>query len=313
MSSRKILVTGGAGFIGSNLCIALAARGEQVVALDNLSVSESNLPILKEHGVEFVKADIADYEEMEKHFKGVDIVYHVAAMNRAQRSIEDPRAANAANITGTLNVLEAMRKHSVTRIIFVSSSSVYAGREAALKEDAPVAPPHPYGVGKLAGEHYVRIYGDLFDVRWTTLRFFSVYGPHQLGNIDKAGVIAKFIYQAFNGKPLSVYGDGSSLRNFTYVGDVVRCLLLALDKPQAQGNIINVANAREVSVNEIADAVQRITGKNVGVVHEPALKGDPPRNLPDTNKAKQLLGYEAEVSIEEGVAKTVAWYLSTQA
>jgi UDP-glucose 4-epimerase len=309
----KILVTGGAGFVGSNLCAALAARGEKVIALDNLSVADNNLSFLKERQVEFAKADIADYDAIEKHFAGVDVVFHLAAMNRAQRSIENPRAANATNITGTLNVLEAMRAHNVPRLIFVSSSSVYAGREAALREDAPVAPPHPYGVGKLAGEHYVRVYGELFGLNWTTLRFFSVYGPHQLGHIDKAGVIAKFIHQAMNDKPLTIYGEGLSLRNFTYVDDVVRCLLLSLDTPGARGNVMNVANAREVSVNEIAEAVQKVTGKNVGVVHEPALKGDPPRNLPDTSKAKMLLNYEATTSIEDGITKTVEWYKSNHA
>lgn len=306
----KILVTGGAGFIGTNLSEALRAAGHEVIALDNLSVSDHNVARLGSAGASFVKADIADYDAILPHFVGVDVVYHLAAMNRAQRSIENPRGANAANITGTLNVLEAMRTHHVPRIIFISSSSVYTGREGALKEDGPLAPPHPYGVGKLAGEHYVRIYGELFGIKWTTLRLFSVYGPYQLGDIDKAGAVAKFVHFAHTGKPLPIYGDGSALRNFTYVGDVVRCLMLALEKEASVGEIINVANPKEVSVKQLAEVVLKETASDVGIAHEPALKGDPERNFPDTSKAKLLLGYEPEISVEEGVRKSIDWYRS---
>lgn len=304
----NILVTGGAGFIGSNLALALANAGHAVTVIDNLSVSDKNLPDLEAAGITFVRADIAEYESIEKHFSGIHAVVHLAAMNRAQRSIEDPRGANAANVTGALNVLEAMRAHSVPKIVFASSSSVYAGREGALLEDSQLSPPHPYGVGKLAGEHYVRIYGELFGIKWVTLRLFSVYGPRQLGDIDKAGVVAKFIHRAHEGKSLPVYGDGSSLRNFTYVDDVVRCIMLALDSSAAEGQLINVANAAEMRVDALAQVVLRATGATSQIEHEPPLKGDPPRNLPDTAKAKALLGYEAEVSVEDGVAKTVAWY-----
>lgn len=308
----NILVTGGAGFIGTNLCEALAAAGHTVIALDNLSVSADNVPILEKAGVRFVKADIAEYEAILPHFAGVDVVYHLAAMNRAQRSIEKPLAANASNVTGTINVLEAMRMSAIKKVIFVSSSSVYTGREGALKEDGPLAPPHPYGVGKLAGEHYVRIYGELFGIKWTTLRLFSVYGPYQLGGIDKAGAVAKFIHFAHTGKPLPIYGDGSALRNFTYVGDVVRCCMLALEKDSAVGEVINVANPNEITVKGLAETVLKATGSDVGLSHEPALKGDPPRNMPDTSKAKQLLGYEPEVSVDDGVTRTIEWYRATQ-
>lgn len=306
----KILVTGGAGFIGTNLCEALRAAGHVVIALDNLSVSNSNVRKLEAAGVVFVEADIASYDAIVPHFSSVDAVVHLAAMNRAQRSIENPRAANAANVDGTLNVLEAMRAHGVRKIVFASSSSVYAGREGALKEDNPLSPPHPYGVGKLAGEHYVRIYGELFGVRWTTLRLFSVYGPYQLGNIDKAGAVAKFIHLAHEEKPLPIYGDGTSLRNFTYVGDVVRAIMLALEAPEALGHIINIANPTEVTVQKLAETVIAESGSRSTIVHEPALKGDPERNLPDTSKAKELLHYEPEVSVEEGVRRTIEWYRS---
>jgi UDP-glucose 4-epimerase len=304
----KCIVTGGAGFIGTNLCEELRKAGSEVVAIDNLSVSASNVPRLKEIGVQLVKADIADYEQIEKHFQGVDVVYHLAAMNRAQRSIEQPVAAHHANITGTLHVLEAMRKHKVPRIVFASSSSVYAGRSGLLKEDDQLAPPHPYGVGKLAGEHYVRVYGELFGVEYVTLRFFSVYGPRQLGTIDKAGVVAKFIHQARQGKPLTIYGSGEQQRNFTYVGDVVRCCILAANSSKAQGQVINVAHESEISVEALAEQVMQATGTKSKIEHLPGLPGDPKRNAADIRRAKELLGYTPEISFEQGIKETVKWY-----
>lgn len=306
----KILVTGGAGFIGTNLCLALREEGHEVIALDNLSVTSRNVPELESHGVTIFVADIIDFDAITPYFEGVDLVYHFAAMNRAQRSIEMPREANEVNITGTLNVLEAMRHHHVPKIIFVSSSSVYAGREGALAEEYPLAPPHPYGVGKLAGEHYVRVYGELFGIQYVTLRLFSVYGPRQQGDIDKAGAVAKFIHQAHGGMPITIYGEGTALRNFTYVGDVVRCCILAGEKPEAQNHIINIANIREIRVIDLANEVLKTTGSAGGVSHEPALSGDPERNLPNLEKASQLLGYEAQISFEEGIEKTYAWYLT---
>lgn len=306
----KVLVTGGAGFIGTNICLALRARGDEVIALDNLSVTDRNVPELREAGVVVAKADIRNLDEIKSHFQGVDGVIHLAAMNRAQRSIENPLEANDVNITGTLNVLEAMRLHNVPRIVFTSSSSVYAGREGALAEDMALAPPHPYGVGKLAGEHYVRVYGNLFGREWVTLRLFSVYGPRQQGSIDKAGVVAKFIHNAHRNEPIPVYGDGSSLRNFTYVDDVVRCFLSALDAPHANGHVINVAHSREFKVLDLAETVYTMLGLEPNVSFEPALAGDPPRNLPNTEKAKALLEYEALIEMEEGIQKTIDWYRS---
>jgi len=302
------LVTGGAGFIGTNLCEALVKAGHEVIALDNLSVSDSNVPFLKEIGVRFVKADITDYAAIEPYFSGVKLVFHLAAMNRAPRSIEDPLGAHHANITGTVHILEAMRKHKVAKIIFASSSSVYAGRAGLLKEDDQLAPPHPYGVGKLAGEHYVRVYNELFGVKHVTLRFFSVYGPRQLATIEHAAVIPKFIHNARQQKPLPVYGDGSALRNYTYVADVVRCCVLAAETEAAEGHVINIANPEEVTVKALAQFVKDVTGSNSEVQFLPPRPGDPPRNAPDVSAAQQLLDYYPRVSYEEGIRRTVKWH-----
>jgi UDP-glucose 4-epimerase len=311
LSMARYLVTGGAGFIGTNLCEALRAQGHEVIAIDNLSVSDVNVDHLKEIGVQFVQADIADYDAIEPYFAGVSTVFHLAAMNRAQRSIENPVAAHHANITGTLHVLEAMRAHNVPKKVFASSSSVYAGRTGLLAEDDKLAPPHPYGVGKLAGEHYVRVYSELFGIRYVTLRFFSVYGPRQLGTIDKAGVVAKFVHQARTNQPLTIYGDGNQLRNFTYVADVVRCCMLAAESTVAEGHIINVANPHEVSVRELAEHVKAVTNTPADISYLPPIAGDPPRNPAEITKSKQLLKYAPTVSFAEGIKHTVKWYDKT--
>ncbi|MFH0775871.1 MAG: NAD-dependent epimerase/dehydratase family protein [bacterium] len=303
------LVTGGAGFIGTNLVEELVKQGHKVRVIDNLSVSSSNVGFLKEIGADLQVEDIADYERIQGLFEGIDVVFHLAAMNRAQRSIEYPLAANAANITGTLNTLEASRRSGVKRFINISSSSVYAGvRDGLLSEDMPLAPPHPYGVGKLAGEHYARIYHELYGLPTVTLRYFSVYGPRQLGDIEKAGVIAKFIHLASQEKPLEIYGDGEQQRNFTYISDVVKLTIKSSEVPNAVGEVINVANPNEVSVHYLADAVEKVMKKPLERNYLPGLVGDPKRNPADVSKADKLLEFVPEVSFSEGIEKTVEWY-----
>jgi nucleoside-diphosphate-sugar epimerase len=303
------LVTGGAGFIGTNLCEELIARGHQVSVIDSLCISDVNVPFLKEKGVTLYVQDIADFAAIKDCFVGVDVVVHLAAMNRAQRSIEMPLEANEVNIKGTLNCLEAARQAGVQRFVNVSSSSVYVNqRDVLLEEDMPLAPPHPYGVGKLAGEHYARIYKELYDLDTVSLRFFSVYGPRQLGSIDKAGVVAKFIHHAMTGLPLEIYGDGSQLRNFSYVAEVVECVIRASERAGVVGEVINVANAREVDVNYLAQVVQEVTKKEITIIHTEALKGDPSRNPASTKKCEALLGFVPNAPFEDGVLKTYHWY-----
>ncbi len=303
----KILVTGGAGFIGTNLCATLRSAGHEVTAFDNLSVSNANVALLESLGVSIVVGDVSNFEEVLTVAKDNAVIFHLAAMNRAQRSIDQPIIAHHANITGTLHVLEAARRFKA-RVVFVSSSSVYAGRDGLLQEDSALAPLHPYGVGKLAGEHYARVYHELFGLPVATLRLFSVYGPYQLGTIDKAGVVAKYIHNARTGAKLPVYGEGQQLRNFTYVSDVVRSLILAANSDKANGKIINIANPHEVSVLELAKAIASATKTQSEIAHEAALKGDPARNPADVTRARELLEYVPQVSLESGIAQTVAWY-----
>ncbi|MEW6006764.1 MAG: NAD-dependent epimerase/dehydratase family protein [bacterium] len=306
----KVLVTGGAGFIGSHLAERLVELGNEVVVIDNLSVSDCNIPILKNLGVSINICDISKFEEIESLFKGVDIVFHLAAMNRAQRSIENPLLANEYNITGTLNVLEAAKRAGVSRFVNISSSSVYTGvRDRLLSEDMPLSPPHPYGVGKLAGEHYARIYYELYHLPFVTLRYFSVYGPRQLGDIDKAGVIAKFIHSAFSNKPLTIYGNGEQKRNFTYVSDVVDLTIKASETKDATGNVFNLANPQEVSVNYLAGLIKKILGKDLKIEYLPPILGDCERNPADISRLKEILGFSPKIDFEEGIRRTIDWYV----
>ncbi|MEW6482706.1 MAG: NAD-dependent epimerase/dehydratase family protein, partial [bacterium] len=204
------------------------------------------------------------------------------------------------------------RRAGISRFINISSSSIYAGvRDRLLSEDMPLSPPHPYGVGKLAGEHYARIYYELYGLPFVTLRYFSVYGPRQLGDIDKAGVIAKFIYCAFSYKPLTIYGNGEQKRNFTYVSDVTDLTIKASEVDSAIGKTINLANPNEVSINYLVEIIKKILGEELKIEYLPPIKGDPPRNPADISRLKEVLGASLKVNFEEGIRRTIDWYQST--
>jgi len=306
----KYLVTGGAGFIGTNLCEQLVNNHHQVSVIDNLSVSDVNVSYLKSIGVEIIEKDIIHFDDIKTHFIEADVVVHLAAMNRAQRSIDDPIQANEVNVTGTLNCLEAAKLAGVKRFVNISSSSVYAAQEnILLKEDMDLQPLHPYGVGKLTGEHYARIYKDIYGLDTVTLRFFSVYGPRQLGSIDKAGVVAKFIHLAHQGIPLEIYGSGDQKRNFSYVSDVVDCVVKASEITSVSGEIINIANPEEISVNSLLKVVEKVVGRELTCKNLPALAGDPFSNPANTKKCVKLLGIEPTMTFEKGIQMTYDWYL----
>lgn len=311
---KKILVTGGAGFIGSHLVEELAKdKSNEIIVVDNLSVTDKNLNLLNKWGVKSYNKNIGDYDDIKNLFEGVNVVFHLAAMNRAQRSIQNPLEANKSNIDGTLNCLEASKTAGVDKFVFVSSSSVYAGqRNKLLVEDMPLAPPHPYGVGKLAGEHYARIYHSLYGLKTVVLRFFSVYGPRQLGDIENAAVIPKFIDAICNDKTVEVYGDGTQTRNFTFVKDVVNYVMGASKVDEAVGEVFNIASEQEVSVNQILEAIAGRLNKKPLVNYVPRLAGDPLRNPADISKAKRIFKLVPNVSINDGIIETIDWYLKTK-
>ncbi len=303
----RILVTGGAGFIGSNLCAELSNKNT-VIALDNLSVTSSNVSFLKDHNVEVVKVDIRDYKKMEQFFKKIDTVFHLAAMNRAQKSILNPIATNRHNVIGTLNVLEAIKKYNVPKIVFTSSSSVYKRKKTPLEENDDLYPSHPYGVDKLSCEHYIRVSSELYKFSYTTVRLFSVYGPRQIGNIKNPAVIASFIYNAINSKPLRIYGTGKQLRNFTFVSDVVRVLENINKNNKTKNQTINIASGEQISINKVAKLINSFTGNVRENLYLPKLNGDPESNPADVTLLKNLVGFIPKIAIENGLSQTINWY-----
>jgi len=299
---KTCIVTGGAGFIGSSLVEELISNGANVKIIDNLIMGMQNVDFLKKIGAVLFKNDICKYDEINELFKNVDYVFHLAAMNRAQRSINDPIKSNDINVNGTLNCLHLSHLHNVKKFIFVSSSSVYKGVENdALKEGMFLEPLHPYGIGKLAGEHYCRIYNDLFNLDTIVLRYFSVYGPRQRGDIEHAGVIAKFFLQAKENKDITIYGDGQQRRNFSMVLDVVKGTLLGAVKKEAIGEIINIASEKEYTVKEIAENIIKITNSKSKIVFLDPLKGDPMRNKADVSKANNILEFKADYTLQKGL------------
>jgi UDP-glucose 4-epimerase len=299
LSGSSVLVTGGAGFIGSHIASALAAECE-VTVLDNLSARpRENVP----DGVRFVEGDIRDPATLSDAAAGVDVIFHEAAVVSVEESVENPERTHAVNETGTLKVLEAARRVGA-RVVFASSAAIYGHPEKVpVSESDRKEPTSPYGISKLAGDHYVRRYADLYDVPTVALRYFNVYGPGQTGG-DYAGVINIFFEQARTGDPLTVHGDGSQTRDFVHVDDVVQANLLAA-VTDAVGRAFNIGTGGSVTVEELAAAIRETVGSDSDSVHTEGRTGDIDRSRADIERAVEVLGYEPTVDLEEGLA-TVA-------
>ena len=302
------LVTGGAGFIGSHLCEALAEKRYAVQAFDNLSVGDGNVRLLKAKGISCITGDVARYDEVKQAVKKADIVFHLACVNRAQRNIQFPVESFHANSVGTFNVLEAARISEVDKVVFVSSSSVYGNAPGVKREDQKPEPVHNYGVSKVVGEMYASIYMSLYGLKSVTLRYFSVYGPRQRGDIDYAAVIPKFITLLSRNQPLPIYGDGEQKRCFTYVSDTVGATIDAAETDKAVGETINISTTEETSINALGDLLGTIMKKKAKKVYAKPLLADARSNQADTSKAKTLLGWQAQTNLEAGLRKTVEAY-----
>ncbi len=301
----KALVTGGAGFIGSNLVRALLARGDEVRLLDNFSTgNRANLAGLD---VEIVEGELRSYERVHNATRGVEVVYHLGALGSVPRSVQDPLTSSAVNVEGTLNVLLAARDEGIRRVVFSSSSSVYGSRnDLPVDEAMPSDPISPYGVAKLAAERYCVSFSRVYESFETVvLRYFNVFGPRQSPYSQYAAMVPLFITAVARGEPVTIFGDGEQSRDFTYVENVVDATLRASEAEGASGRIFNVAAGSPATVNAVADTIGRILGKPVERRHEPPRPGDIRDSWADVREAERVLGYRPSIDLEEGLRRTI--------
>ncbi|WP_254768936.1 SDR family oxidoreductase [Salinilacihabitans rarus] len=312
----RALVTGGAGFVGSHVARGLLERGHEVVVLDamdpyyDLRIKERNLERCREVGgdrFEFVEGSITDADLVADLFstRDVDFVFHQAAQAGVRTSVENPMKPHEINTTGLVTLLLAAEEYGVRRFVNASSSSVYGEVEyLPYDEEHPTTPQSPYGVTKLAAEHYCRVWETIYDVPTVSLRYFTVYGPRMRPNM----AITNFTSRCLDGKPPVIYGDGRQTRDFTYVDDVVEANLALLETAAADGEVVNVGSTGTITIEELADHVVAETGADVTPVYEDARQADARHTHADVSKARDLLDYEPTTGIREGVARFVDWY-----
>jgi UDP-glucose 4-epimerase len=303
------LVTGGAGFIGSNIVRALAGRGHTVRVLDNLYTGfDKNLEDVRED-VEFVNGSILDADVLASLMDGVDYCLHLAAIPSVPRSIKDPVASNEANVEGSIRVYLAARDAGVKRVVSSSSSSVYGDHSIfPTTEDVSLAPISPYAVSKMAGEYYAEVFSNLYDVDIVRLRYFNVFGPYQNPKSEYSAVIPKFIHRLLRGERPVIHGDGSQRRDFTFIENVVEANIGACEPERPITGAYNIAYGASTSVLEIARTLCALMEISPEFDFEPGRSGDVPKSLASIDKAKAAFGFDPAVDLEEGLRKTVDWY-----
>jgi UDP-glucose 4-epimerase len=310
---RTVLLTGGAGFIGSHLAEALCARGDHVRVLDNLSTgSRSNLARVDKR-VKFIEGDITDVKQVSAAMADVECVFHQAALASVPRSVERPLDTHAACVTGTLNLLDAARRAGVRRFVYAASSSAYGDLPTSPKRETDLpAPISPYGAAKLAGELYCKAFAATYGLETVALRYFNVFGPRQDPNSQYSAVIPRFITALLGGRAPVVYGDGGQSRDFTYIDNVVHGNLLAAEAPAQKvlGRTFNVANGRSTSLLELLAMLNKLLGTNIQPRHDPPRVGDVRESLADIAQARACLGYEPQVEFEEGLRRSIEYYRS---
>lgn len=311
----KVLITGGAGFIGSNICEKLLTRDdiELVRVVDNLSTgSLSNIqPFLKNSDFEFIEGDIREFEICQASTKDIDVLLHQAALGSVPRSIQNPLASNDFNVTGTLNMFFAAKENKVRKVVFASSSSTYGSNQDLPKKEESIGEPlSPYAVTKLVGELYAKVFSNLYDFRFIGFRYFNVFGPNQSPAGPYAAVIPLFFKEMLAGRSPIINGNGEQSRDFTYVENVVDANIGTLfnDDPQAWNQIYNIAFGGKTSLNELYRQIAELTGFTGAPVHGPERKGDIRDSLADISKAVSLLNYHPRFSLAEGLRKTYKWY-----
>ncbi len=307
----RALVTGGAGFIGSNLTEALLKAGHQVRVIDNLSTGKRENLVFDEAYplLEMIEGDICDLATCEKAVKGIEYVFHQAALPSVQRSVEDPIGSNQANVGGTLNILTAARDAGVRRVIYAASSSAYGDTPTLPKHEEMVPGPlSPYALQKFIGEQYCRLFFQLYGLETISLRYFNIFGPKQDPNSIYSAVIPRFINALILGRAPVIFGDGEQSRDFTYIDNVVHANLLAMNAERTHGEVVNVACGRRVSLNQLLKILQDIIGSYISPIYEEPRKGDVRHSLADIRRAKEILDYTPRIGSEEGLRRTVEYF-----
>jgi nucleoside-diphosphate-sugar epimerase len=310
----RYVVTGGAGFIGSNTVDELVRRGDSVVVLDDLSSGkEENLTEIRSK-ISFIKGSITDLETVRKAMHEADYVLHLAARASVPRSVKDPLETNKINVEGTLNVLVAARDAKAKRVVFAASSSAYGETPTLPKvESMRPEPISPYGVSKYVGELYAQTFGRVYGLENVCLRYFNIFGPRQDPTSLYSGVLAKFCSAFLEGTPPVVFGDGEQSRDFTYVDNAVTANLLACETPNVSGKVFNIGTGGRVTLNETIAHLAKLSGAKLETKYEPAREGDIRDSQADITQARELLKYEPAVTFEEGLSRTLEWYREAQA
>jgi len=308
----RCAVTGGAGFIGSNLASALLEGGHTVALVDDFSTGRRENLCAIESEITLFEGDVRDGKLLSRAFEGAEVVFHQAALPSVARSVESPRASHGVNAGGTLEVLLSAREAGVRRVVYASSSSIYGDAPELLKREtmAP-APLSPYAVSKLAGEYYCRIFPELYGLETVALRYFNVFGPRQDPESEYAAVVPLFITRILTGRQVAIHGDGEQSRDFTYIGNVVEANILAAGAEGASGEVFNVGVASAHTVNDLFETICRITGIEAAPEHTGPRPGDVRHSLADIEKARRILGYEPRFGLDEGLEATIDYFRKT--
>lgn len=306
---EKFLVTGGAGFIGSNICSKLVSQGCFVRVVDNLLTGKrENLSAIIEK-IEFIQADMGDESIARSAMKGIDVVLHQAALPSVPRSVDDPAATHRHCVDATFTLLLAARDAGIKRFVYAASSSAYGDTPTLPKvETMPANPLSPYAVAKLVGEYYCSVFYKVFGLETISLRYFNVFGPHQDPTSQYAAAIPAFVTAILKDKPPTVYGDGLQSRDFSYVDNVVEANLLAARAKETHGEVVNIACGAAVTVNEVIAMVNEIVGKEVEPVYTDPRQGDVKHSLADISLAEKIIGYKSVVPFKQGLEKSIDWY-----
>jgi nucleoside-diphosphate-sugar epimerase len=308
-----VLVTGGAGFIGSNLVEELLARGHAVRILDNFSTGHRRNLSDVERDVELIEGDLRSYERVHRAVRGCDVVFHQGALPSVPRSVQDPITTSEINVGGTLNVLLNARDEGVARVVFASSSSIYGDAPGLPRtEGAAPVPLAPYAVSKLAAEQYCRVFTTVYGVETVSLRYFNVYGRNQDPASEYSAVIPRFIAAMRDGRAPTIFGSGEQSRDFTHVDDVVAANLRAMQAPEARGEVLNIACGNPHSLNELVEVLNRVLGSDIEPVRAAPRKGDVDRSWADVSRAERVLGYTPTVDFEQGLRRTLESFQTTK-